>query len=147
MDWNEAKPVLKATYELLEAGEDVTQDEVCAAVGRPPQDERTVRALALLYEGGYIGGFTVNQSPAPVRIQGTPKGLQETSGWPREGGAGAEQIELLLRLLDERIASDETPEEEKGKLLRARDAFAALGRDVAVGVLTAYAGKVSGASD
>jgi hypothetical protein len=147
MDWNEAKPVLKATYELLDAGEDVTQDQVCEALGQPPQDARTIRALALLYEGGYIGGFTAQQSPAPVRIRGTPKGLQEVSGWPREDSGGAQQVELLLRLLDERIASDETPEEEKSKLRRARDAFAALGRDVAVGVLTAYAGKVSGASD
>jgi hypothetical protein len=56
-------------------------------------------------------------------------------------------VELLLRLFDERIESDETPEEEKGKLLRARVAFAALGRDVAVGVLTALASsQVSGGS-
>jgi hypothetical protein len=146
MEWSEVQPVLRATYELLDAGEDVTQDQVCEALGRPAGDERTVRALALLYEGGYIGGFKL-QSPAPVRIRGTTKGLQEVSGWPREGEASPELVELLLRLLDERIASEETPEEEKSKLRRARDAFAALGRDVAVGVLTAYAGKVSGASD
>src|SRR5919106_6940953 len=107
MDWEEAKPVLRATYELLDAGEDVTQDQVCEALGRPARDERTIRALALLYQDDYIGGFTVNQSPAPVRIQGTPKGLQEVRGWPREGGAGAEQVDLLMRLLDERIASDD----------------------------------------
>jgi hypothetical protein len=59
--------------------------------------------------------MTVNQNPAPVRIMATPKGLEETRGWPREGG-GTDQLELLLRLLDEHIASEDTPEEERGKL-------------------------------
>jgi hypothetical protein len=84
------------------------------------------------------------QSPAPIIIKTTPKGLRQTSGWPREGAA--DPLELLLNLLNERIDSDETPEGEKSKLRRARDAFAAVGRDVAVGVLTAYAGRVSGAN-
>lgn len=121
-----------------------TREAVCQALDRPDGDERTIRALALLYEGSYIDGITVENSPAPIFIKPTEKGLRETSGWPKEG-VGAEQIELLLRLLDERIEADDTPEEEKGKLQRARDAFAALSRDLAVGVLTAYVSRVTGA--
>jgi hypothetical protein len=145
MDWSEVEPILQATYRLLNEEESTTPEAVCEALGRLAGDEGTIRALALLYEDGYIGGNTIEQSPAPIFIEATGQGLRQTSGWPREGG-GAELVELLLRLLDERIADDETPEEEKGKLRRARDAFAGLGRDVAVGVLTALVSHTSGAS-
>lgn len=146
MDWSEVEPFLKATYELLDEQETVGQDAVCEALGKPAKDERTVRALAELYNAGFIASAgSIEESPAPILIQGTEKGLQQVRGWP-SGGSDAQLVELLLAVLDERIESDETPEEEKGRLRRARDAFAALGRDVAVGVLTAYAGQVSGAS-
>lgn len=145
MEWSKVEPVLKETYALLEDADEVGQDAVCNALGRPRQDTETVRALEQLFKAELIGGFMVDQTPAPVIIRATTKGLQQTSGWPREGG-GSEQVELLLRLLDERIASEDTPEEEKGNLRRVRDAFAALGRDIAVGVLTAYAANASGAS-
>lgn len=143
MDWCEVKPVLRATYDLLDDDERVSQEAVCQALGRPPEDPQTIRALARLYQGGYIDGMTVDQSPAPIFIIATPKGLQETRGWPREGG-GADQVELLLRLLDERIASEETPEAERGKLRRVREGVASLGRDFAVDLLAAYVARASG---
>lgn len=122
-----------------------SQENVCAALGKPNGDPTTIRALELLNNGGYIGGTTIENSPAPVFIEATPKGLERASGWPAESQDGGEQIELLLRLLDERIDSAETAE-EKSKLRRARDAFAGLGRDIAVGVLAAYVTQASGAS-
>lgn len=143
MEWSEVKPVLDATYKLLNERERVSQDAVCAALDRPAKDQQTIRALALLYESGYISGMTVDQSPAPIFITATEKGMQQTSGWP---SASSDQVDLLLRLLDDRIADAATPEEEKGRLRRARDAFAALGRDVAVGVLSAYAAQATGAN-
>jgi hypothetical protein len=146
MQWSEVEPVLNATYGLLDSKEEVTQEEVCAALGRPQGDATTVRALELLYNDDYIGGFMVQQSPAPVRIRATPKGLQRARGWPAEGQGQSEQVELLLRLLDERIDSAETADEEKSKLRQARDAFAGLGKDIAVGVLTAYATQATGAN-
>jgi len=147
MTWSEVEPVLQVTYGLLnQGGEQIRQEAVCESLGRPAGDERTISALALLYNDGYVDGISTEASPAPIFIRATGRGLRETSGWPREGG-GAELVELLLRLFDERIESDETPEEEKGKLRRARVAFAALGRDVAVGLLTALASsQVSGGS-
>ena len=124
MQWSEVEPVLKVTYELLDAREEVGQADVCEALGRPNGDAVTIRALELLYNDDYIGGSTIDNSPAPVFIEATPKGLQRTSGWPAEGSSG--EVELLLRLLDERIDSEETTEEGKGKLRRARDGFAGL---------------------
>jgi len=146
MQWHEVEPVLKVTYELLDGRETVSQEEVCAALDRPAGDERTIKALALLKEDGYIGGIMVMQSPAPDLIHSTPKGLQHTSGWP-SGTGSSNQVDLLLRLLDERISSDETADDEKGKLRRARDAFADVGKDIAVGVLTAYATQAAGAGN
>ncbi|MGD9737523.1 MAG: hypothetical protein AB7V58_18220 [Solirubrobacterales bacterium] len=143
MQWSEVEPVLNATYGLLEENDEVGQDAVCVALGRPAGDQATIRALELLHQGGYIGGPTIDNSPAPVFIEATPKGLEQASGWPGEDGN--RQIELLLHLLDERIEAAATPE-EKSKVKQARDAFAGLSKDVAVGLLTAYVTQISGAS-
>ena len=143
MEWSEVQPVLRATYDLLDDAEIIGSEAVFQALGRPPDDPTTIRALALLYQGGYIDGMTINNSDAPVRITATTKGLQETRGWPREGG-GADQLELLLRLLDERIASEDTPKDERRKLQRVRDGVASLGRDFAVDLLAAYVARASG---
>jgi hypothetical protein len=143
VDWSEARPVLEATYRLLNKADQTTQEEVCSALGVPAGHERTIRALALLFEAGYIDGLEVDSSPAPIFIRATEKGLREASNWP--GRPAPDQVELLLRLLDERIESPETPDDEKGKLRRVRDALGDLGRDIAVGVLTAYVSRATGA--
>jgi hypothetical protein len=142
MDWTEARPVLGATYELLATEEQTTPERVCQRLGVEPQDPRTIRALALLYQADYIDGMMVDQSPAPIFIRPTEKGLRQASNWP--GAGDGAQLELLLRLLDERIESDDTSDEEKGKLRRLRDSLGDLGRDVAVGLLTAYLSRVTG---
>jgi hypothetical protein len=144
MDWSEAEPVLKATYDLLDDAELIGQEQVFQKLGREPGDEQTIRVLARLYEGGYINGMTVDRNPAPVRIRATLKGLEQVRGWPREGGDTDQLVELLLRLLDERIAAEDTPEQEKGKLKRVRDGIASLGRDFAVDLMAAYVARVSG---
>lgn len=143
MQWSDVEPTLMATYKLLDDNEEVGQGEVCAAMGQPPGDPTTIRALELLFKGDYIGGPTIDNTPVPVFIEATPKGLEQASGWPGEDGS--RQIDLLLQLLDKRIELAETPE-EKSKVQQARDAFAGLSKDVAVGVLTAYVAQVSGAS-
>jgi len=145
MDWQDIRPVLDATYRVIDERDTANEDVVNDALGRAHGDVRTERALALLTETGYIGGPSIDSTPVPVLIEPTEKGLQEASGWPRDGG-GDEQVALLLQLLDERIADQQTPEEEKGKLRRAREAFAGLSRDVAVGVLTAYTTRATGIS-
>lgn len=147
MDFEEAEPVLAATYELLRDAESTTPDAVNEKLGREPGDEHTTRALALLYKTRFIGGTDYQNSPAPVIIEATEKGLQKTSGWPEPGAAGGDIVEVLLKLLDERIESPDTPEEEKGRLRRARDAFAGVTRDITVGVLSNLISKQTGVSD
>ena len=62
------------------------------------------RALALLADQEYIYGYK-----APLgrvdSIMPKEKGLQETMSWPRAGQADPSSTELLLRLLDQRIAT------------------------------------------
>ena len=144
MDWSEVEPVLNATYALLDQG-DTTQDAVCEALGKPAGDEPTIRALAELYKAGYIEGDAFLQNPASIFLRATEKGLQAVRGWPG-AVSEAQRVESLLRALDERIESDETPEEEKGKLRRARDALAGVSRDVLVSLGSAYLAQVTGAS-
>jgi hypothetical protein len=140
MDWNEVRPVLAATYRLLDESDSTTAEQIAQDLGRPLDDARLKRALGLLYDAGYIDGPTIDALPYPVHIEFTEKGLRETAGWPKDGGGG-DQIEALIRVLDEYIESDETPEEEKGRLRRAREAFVGVGRDVAVRVLTEYVSR------
>jgi len=92
MEWSEVEPVLDATYRLLADEEQTTQEAVCEAAGRAPGDERTIRALALLYSDGYIDGITVEESPAPIFISPTAKGLRKTSGWPSGAGEGERRL-------------------------------------------------------
>ena len=51
---------------------------------------------------------------------------------------------MLIRLLDERIADDKTPEEEKGRLRRAREGIVGVGREVFAEVLAAYVTRQTG---
>jgi hypothetical protein len=146
MEWSEVEPVLAATYRLLADQDHLRGEAVIAEMGRPPGDETTGRALENLHRTGYIEAQFVMQRSVPVLVESTEKGLQHASGWPRDGGT-AQQVELLLGLLDERIASDATPEEEKGRLRRARDAVASVGKDVFADVLAAYLARQTGLGD
>lgn len=148
MDWSEVEPVLKATYRLLAEEDHISGDAVIEALGRPPNDEATGRALETLERAGYIKGQFVMQTPVPILIRSTEKGLQHASGWPTQGGgSAAEQVDLLVRLLDERIESDETPEEEKGKLRQIRDGVGSASRDIVVSVLAAYVARMTGGGE
>jgi hypothetical protein len=144
MEWNEVKPVLDATYRLLADQDYIPGQAVAQALGRPPDDERIGRILEQLHRAGYIEGQFVMQTSMPVMISPTEKGLQESSGWPAPGASA--QVDLLLQLLDERIADASTPEEEKGRLRRAREAIGGLGREVLAEVLAAYVARVGGLS-
>lgn len=140
MDWNEVEPVLVATYRLLADQDQTTPEAVCQELERPARDEQTIRALALLYNDDYIDGITVDQSPAPIFIRPTGKGLRATSGWP--GERGETYVAALLEVLDQRIAAPETPELERGRLHRIRDAVSEAGPRFIGEVLAAYTAKI-----
>lgn len=145
MNWDEARPVLEATYRLMDGDEEGTSAQaVLAALGKPPGDARTERILARLFEAGYIDGLTTDQSHAPIFINPTEKGLQQVAGWPSPSGGGRE-VELLLALLDERI-EETSDEDERGRLRRFRDAAAEIGTGLGTSVLAAYLARISGAT-
>jgi hypothetical protein len=146
MDWEAVKPVLDATYRLLAEKDPIAGEAVITELGRPANDEETGRTLEALSKADYIKGQFHEETPVPDLIAATEKGLQETSGWPKPGAGGGGQVELLLRLLDERIESPDTPKAEKTRLRKARDSFAAVGHDITVGVLTAFISKQTGAT-
>src|SRR4051812_23894916 len=113
MSFDEMDEVLRVVYDLLNENDDedmVDTRQVMARLGRPEDDARTIKLLARLKQADYIDGIMVMQSPAPVFIKPTEKGLQRASGWPRDDGAG-ELVDLLLALLDEQITQS-TDEKE-----------------------------------
>lgn len=148
MYWPELQPVLEATYRCLSERDEISPEDVIAEMGEGTDPDHVKRALAQLYRGErYIGGQDVEEYPWPIRIEATEKGLQEVAGWPKPGAAGGDQLELLLRLLDDKIAAPETPPEEKTRLQRVRDSLGGAGRDIIVGVLSNFIAKQTGASD
>jgi hypothetical protein len=146
MKWDEARPILEAAYRLMDEDDEegTSAEAVVAILGRSPGDARTTRILARLYEVGYITGPTIDDSPVPISINPTEKGLQEVAGWPSPNSGGRE-VELLLALLDERISDESRNEDERGRLRRFREAAAGVGRDVGSEVLGAYLARISGA--
>ena len=139
--------MLDATYRLLSEHDVVSPEDAIAEMGEGTDPDHVRRALAQLYRERYIGGQDVEDYAWPIRIEATEKGLQEVAGWPKPGAAGGDQLELLLRLLDDKIAAPETPPEEKTRLQRVRDSLGGAGRDIIVGVLSNFIAKQTGASD
>lgn len=142
MRFEDAEPVLRAVYRLLEEQDSISPNAVCAATGKPPEDKPTERALAYLYREKFIDGLKLANVDHPIQIEAASRGLEYASGWPR--GGGGDQIEALLRVLDEHIASDETPEEEKGRLRRFRDGVVGVTRDIGVRVMSDYLARQAG---
>ena len=73
----------------------------------------------------------------------TEKGLQLTHGWPVPGQGEAE---ALLRVLDAMIDSPNTPDEERTRLKRLRDAAGDVSQSALTGLLGAWLSQVTGIS-
>lgn len=116
--------MLDATYRLLSERDAIAPEDVSAEMGEGTDPDHVNRALAQLYREGYVTGFGIENVPWPLSIQPAEKGLRAAAGWPSESSSAHEtQIGALLRLLDERIADEATPEEERGRLRRVREAI------------------------
>jgi hypothetical protein len=144
LDWErDILPVLRATYDLMdEEQDDAIETEVLNA--RLVTEERDEGALYRIFtqigRTGYAdvqfaGGMTV------AFVQPTEKGLQVTRGWPVPGQADAE---ALLRLLDQRIASPDTSEEERTGLTQLRDAAGRVSQSALSSLLGAWLSHVAG---
>lgn len=132
--WEAALPILQAIVDLYDegqAGEDVSQPQVCRRLGREDNDSGVSRAFEILERSGYVlGEMQIESLPGPLTVVPTEKALQLLAGWPTSGDAAAQK---LLSILDERI--EEAPDEEKGKLQRLRDSVVDIGESITAEVL------------
>ena len=142
-DWQrDVLPVLRTTYALMdERGQDVLDWE---DLGPQLVGERSENELYNIFQaikrGGYAdvhfaGGMSI------AMIQPTEKGLQVTHGWPVPGQS---DVDALLRLIDARINAPDTPDEERTRLQRLREAAGDVGQSVLTSLLGAWLSQVTG---
>lgn len=133
-DWQtEALPVLRIIYqdgEGTDLGVDVTSDLVARKLGRPPDDQRTLRTLDHLRRAGYISAEFEGGEYGMFEIAMEPEGLKHVAGWP--GSPEAAAANFLTVLQD---AIDSASPEERGKLERLRDSALTVGQSTLAGVL------------
>jgi hypothetical protein len=139
----DVKPVLDVVYRLLEeqgAHLQLEGKDVAHALGRDEDDMDLRRVFEQLDQAGYIkptwAGVTL-----PYMIEPTERGLQHTMGWPVPGQT---DVEALLRMLDQRIEAPDTPDEERTRLRRLRDAAGDVGTSVMSSLLSAWLSQVTG---
>jgi hypothetical protein len=105
MEWEQTSPVLHVVYRLLSEHPDANlNQEQVAALLPDVEPAKVTRALTLLRDTGYIGGYLAS-GPRVDLISATEKGLQATMGWPGPDDVMGADADVLLRALDERIAT------------------------------------------
>lgn len=130
MQFQDAEPVLIATYKLFEQDDFFNGEQVNEAMGLNPNDESTGRAFKYLDNSGYLkAGFQVG-SLVPVTIEPTEKGLQHCSNWPSHDPSVF--VENLLKTMDEQIHDAQVPEAEKSRLKQLRNSVIEVGQNVLV---------------
>lgn len=138
-------PVLQATYGLMEErGDDFLDwEDLGPRLTRDRSERELYNIFQQIKRGGYAdvhfaGGMSI------AFVQPTEKGLQLTHGWPVPGDG---EVVALLRLLDASINSPATPEEERTRLKRLRDAASDVSQSVLTGLLSAWLSQVAGLGD
>ena len=141
LDWNtDVRPVLEALYAvqstLTPTAYGVSQEQINQHLGRAADDPRTDRVLADLHQAGYLTDvLESDQRVGPIFCRLSEKGLQEVAGWPRPGGS---PVEAFLAALDAKLADPELSEEQRGWLLKMRDAAGNMSQSVISNLLAAY---------
>lgn len=147
LDWNsDVRPVLEALYAVqstLDAtAYGVSQEQLNQHLGRSVDDSRTDRVLADLAQAGYLAEVLENdQRIGPIFCRLSEKALQEVAGWPRPGGS---PVEAFLAALDDKLADPELSEEQRGWLLKMRDAAGNMSQSVISNLLAAYVKSQTG---
>jgi hypothetical protein len=134
-------PVLRKTYDLMDEHRTdmLDGDELAPLLGPDRTKIDLYNLFRRLHEAEYVkvrfaGGMNI------AFVSPTEKGLQTTRGWPMPGQS---HIEALLGLLDERIESPDTPEDERNGLRRLRDAAGTVSQSVLSSVLSAWLAHVT----
>lgn len=141
-DWErEVLPVLRTTYNLMEEQKvaSIDGDELMFLITEERTQADVLNMFLLLDRAGYVdidlrSGFM-------AFVHATEKGLQTTQGWPIPGQG---QVDALLGLLDHRIASSETPDEERTGLQQLRAAAGNVSQTVLASLLSAWLSQVTG---
>ncbi len=129
VDWARVEPVLKACYAALDSQPfGVSGSDVVPLIEPAMDPQGAGQAMLLLDNAGYINCQFVNQSPVPVIVEPTEKGLQLASRWP--GGPSASYDERLIAIIDQLLASGELGEASRGKLVRLREAVTGAGQSI-----------------
>lgn len=142
LDWETAvRPVLQALYDAYVRSPSpwgVEQAAVNAELDRAAEDPITDRILYTLEQNGYLHAeMGADDRWGPTVAKPTEKALQHVARWP--SGPRGDVVTKLLVALDERIADDATPDDEKSKLRQLREQVGIIGRDVLVEVLAKVA--------
>ena len=146
LEWEQISPVLHATYRLLnERPNGSVRDEEVAALLPDIDPEQVSLTLGILKDMDYIGAYRASGGRRIDSIVPRERGLQATMGWPTPGDAQSVGADVLLRVLDERIAEASTPE-ERTRFARLRDAAADTGQNVLSEALGAWLARMTGAS-
>jgi hypothetical protein len=144
LDWQrDVLPVLRATYDLMDEHQDdfLQGDDLMARLVTEDRDpDALYRIFTQIKRGGYAdvefaGAMTV------AFVQPTEKGLQVTRGWPVPGQG---DVEALVRLVDQRIASPDTPEDERTRLESLRAAVGNVSQTVLSSILSAWLSQMTG---
>lgn len=141
LDWNAGvRPVLEGLYavqsSLDPAAYGVSQEQLNERLGRPVDDAGTDRILADLARAGYLADFLeTDECLGPISCRLSEKGLQEVAGWPRPGGS---PVEAFVTALDDKLADPDLSEEQRGWLLKMRDAAGNMSQSVISNLLAAY---------
>jgi hypothetical protein len=144
LQWEtEVLPVLEAVHRATARHEfpayGIDSELVAAELGRANDDRDMAFALRRLIEAGYLKEtLSSDVQFAPKAVELTERGLQVTAGWPT--GPGDALLSSLLAEVERRIATTASAE-ERSALERFRDFALGVGRDVLVGVLSAYADR------
>lgn len=141
LDWNaDVRPVVEALYAVLSnldpASYGVSQEQLNERLGRPASDLRTDRVLAELAQAGYLADvLEVDDRAGPISCRLSEKGLQEVAGSPRPGVSPAD---AFLAVLDDKLADPDLSAEQRGWLIKMRDAAGSLSQSVVSNLLATF---------
>lgn len=141
MRWETVHPVLIAVYRLLDEQDVVSGMEIVATFAQDSDLAHVPRALQHLHRHHYLSAEFELGSSLPVAVSPTEKGLQLMSGWP--GLSPSQSFGRFLTELEDRIEAAPN-EADRSRLVRLRDAFLAVGRDVGTEIVSKIAARQVG---
>ena len=135
LQWPDIEPVLRKTYELMEASGRTSGQAVMSALALDDQDAHS--AFDALARGEFIIVEQESASGIPFLIGPSQKGLERCAGWPSAENAST-FIAAFLEAIQAHARDDSAPEPERGRFAQLAGALGAVGKDT----LTEVAAKI-----